>query len=186
MTILHAGGKFGGDGYKVSGGLHGVGVSVVNALSSTLEVWVRKAGQLYYQCYHQGLPVEAVKNIGVTEGSGTTVRFTADPEIFETIEFNYEYLTHRLRELAFLNRGVKIILQDERPPGRLFTSITGVLLHLSSMSIKRRIQFTKRSFISLKKLKIPKLKWQFNITIVLSKAFILLPIISIPPKGGPI
>jgi DNA gyrase subunit B len=114
LTILHAGGKFGGDGYKVSGGLHGVGVSVVNALSETLEVWVKKEGNLYYQCYHRGLPVEPVKIIGKAEGTGTTIKFKADPQIFETVEFSFEFLTHRFRELAFLNRGIKIILRDEK------------------------------------------------------------------------
>ena len=112
MTILHAGGKFGGDGYKVSGGLHGVGVSVVNALSETLEVWVRRDGKVYYQVYHQGKPEEAVKVIGEANTTGTTIRFVPDPEIFESCEFSFEHLTHRLRELAFLNRGVKIVLKD--------------------------------------------------------------------------
>lgn len=114
LTILHAGGKFGGDGYKVSGGLHGVGISVVNALSEILEVWVKKDGSLYYQCYHKGKPDEAVKVIGKAEGSGTIVKFKADPEIFESVEFSFDYLTHRFRELAFLNRGIKIILRDEK------------------------------------------------------------------------
>ncbi len=114
LTILHAGGKFGGDGYKVSGGLHGVGISVVNALSEILEVWVKKDGSLYYQCYHKGKPDEPVKVIGKAEGSGTIVKFKADPEIFESVEFSFDYLTHRFRELAFLNRGIKIILRDEK------------------------------------------------------------------------
>jgi DNA gyrase subunit B len=114
LTILHAGGKFGGDGYKVSGGLHGVGLSVVNALSETMEVWVKKEGSLYYQCYHQGKPVEPVKVIGKAEGSGTIEKFKPDPEIFETVEFSFDYLTHRFRELAFLNKGIKIVLRDEK------------------------------------------------------------------------
>lgn len=114
MTILHAGGKFGGQGYKVSGGLHGVGVSVVNALSETLEVWVKLDGQVHYQCYHKGKPEEAVKVIGTTEETGTVIKFYPDPEIFEVCEFSFEYLTQRLRELAFLNKGIKIILKDEK------------------------------------------------------------------------
>lgn len=114
LTILHAGGKFGGDGYKVSGGLHGVGVSVVNALSKELEVWVSRDGQLYYQCYHQGKPEAPVQAIGEAEVSGTKIRFLPDPEIFEVCEFSFDFLTHRLRELAFLNRGVEIVLKDER------------------------------------------------------------------------
>jgi DNA gyrase subunit B len=116
LTILHAGGKFGGDGYKVSGGLHGVGVSVVNALSEKLEAWVKLDGKLYYQCYHQGQPLAPVSVVGTVEEAvtGTTIKFYPDPTIFETCEFSFEYLTHRLRELAFLNRGVKIILKDEK------------------------------------------------------------------------
>lgn len=114
LTILHAGGKFGGDGYKVSGGLHGVGLSVVNALSQELEVWVRKNNKLYYQSYCKGSPNEPVKVVGEAQDTGTTIKFKPDSEIFETVEFSFEQLTHRLRELAFLNRGVKIILRDER------------------------------------------------------------------------
>jgi DNA gyrase subunit B len=114
MTVLHAGGKFGGEGYKVSGGLHGVGASVVNALSKKTEVWVKSKGHVHYQSYQKGKPDEPVKIIGEAEGTGTITRFTPDPEIFETCEFSFDYLTHRLREMAFLNRGVKIVLKDER------------------------------------------------------------------------
>jgi len=114
LTILHAGGKFGGDGYKVSGGLHGVGVSVVNALSEKLEVWVKRDGKLYYQQYRKGIPEEAVKMIGTTEETGTVIKFYPDSEIFEVCEFNFDYLTYRFRELAFLNKGVKIIVKDEK------------------------------------------------------------------------
>lgn len=114
LTILHAGGKFGGQGYKVSGGLHGVGVSVVNALSETLEAWVKRDGKIHYQCYHKGKPEEAVKVVGTTEETGTVIKFKPDPEIFEVCEFSFEYLTQRLRELAFLNKGIKIILKDEK------------------------------------------------------------------------
>jgi DNA gyrase subunit B len=114
LTILHAGGKFGGEGYKVSGGLHGVGVSVVNALSKHLEVWVKRGGQLYYQSYHCGIPDAPVAPIGVAADTGTIVRFEPDPEIFEVCDFSFEFLTHRLRELAFLNRGVKIVLKEEK------------------------------------------------------------------------
>lgn len=114
LTILHAGGKFGGEGYKVSGGLHGVGVSVVNALSKELEVWVKRDGRLYYQRYQQGKPDAPVKEIGEAEASGTKIRFLPDPEIFEVCEFSFDFLTHRFRELAFLNRGVEIVLKDEK------------------------------------------------------------------------
>ena len=116
LTVLHAGGKFENDNYKVSGGLHGVGVSVVNALSEWLEVEVRKEGNIYYQKYHRGKPEEDVKIIGSCEANehGTTVRFKADGDIFETLVYNYFTLSNRLKELAYLNRGLTIILSDLR------------------------------------------------------------------------
>ena len=116
LTVLHAGGKFENDNYKVSGGLHGVGVSVVNALSEWLEVEVRKEGNVYYQKYHRGKPEEDVKIIGSCEVNehGTTVRFKADGDIFETLVYNYFTLSNRLKELAYLNRGLTIILSDLR------------------------------------------------------------------------
>ena len=116
LTVLHAGGKFENDNYKVSGGLHGVGVSVVNALSEWLEVEVRKEGNIYYQKYHRGKPEEDVKIIGSCEESehGTTVRFKADADIFEVLVYNYFTLSNRLKELAYLNKGLTIILSDLR------------------------------------------------------------------------
>ena len=116
LTVLHAGGKFENDNYKVSGGLHGVGVSVVNALSEWLEVEVRKEGNIYYQKYHRGKPEEDVKIIGSCEANehGTTVRFKADGDIFETLVYNYFTLSNRLKELAYLNRGLTITLSDLR------------------------------------------------------------------------
>ena len=116
LTVLHAGGKFENDNYKVSGGLHGVGVSVVNALSEWLEVEVRKEGNVYYQKYHRGKPEEDVKIIGSCEVNehGTTVRFKADGDIFETLVYNYFTLSNRLKELAYLNKGLTIVLSDLR------------------------------------------------------------------------
>ena len=116
LTVLHAGGKFENDNYKVSGGLHGVGVSVVNALSEWLEVEVREEGNVYYQKYHRGKPEEDVKIIGSCEANehGTTVRFKADGDIFETLVYNYFTLSNRLKELAYLNKGLTIVLSDLR------------------------------------------------------------------------
>ncbi|MCP8617198.1 DNA topoisomerase (ATP-hydrolyzing) subunit B [Salirhabdus salicampi] len=115
MTVLHAGGKFGGGGYKVSGGLHGVGASVVNALSTMLEVFVHRDGNIYYQQYRRGIPQEDLKIIGETDITGTRTHFKPDPEIFsETEEYHYDTLANRLRELAFLNKGITITVEDKR------------------------------------------------------------------------
>ena len=113
-TVLHAGGKFGGNGYAVSGGLHGVGASVVNALSEYLEVEVKRDGHVHYQRYERGKTACQLKIIGDADTTGTTTTFKPDEEIFETLEYNYDTLLHRFREMAFLNRGVKIIITDDR------------------------------------------------------------------------
>ncbi|WP_432353700.1 DNA topoisomerase (ATP-hydrolyzing) subunit B [Sporosarcina sp. A2] len=115
MTVLHAGGKFGGGGYKVSGGLHGVGASVVNALSIETEVFVKRNGKLYEIKFSKGKVVQEVGEIGVSNETGTTTRFKADPEIFtETTTYEYGILAHRLQELAYLNRGLRITITDNR------------------------------------------------------------------------
>ena len=116
LTVLHAGGKFDNDNYKVSGGLHGVGVSVVNALSEWLEATVTRDGKIYRQTYERGVPTSPVKEIGVADANahGTVVRFKADDEIFETTVYDYSVLESRLKELAYLNKGLKIELADER------------------------------------------------------------------------
>jgi DNA gyrase subunit B len=114
LTVLHAGGKFGGEGYKVSGGLHGVGLSVVNALSEQLEVEVKRDQKIYLQKYARGITQTELKVIGEAEGTGTTITFKPDSEIFEDLVYSFETLAHRLRELSFLNKGLKIVLKDER------------------------------------------------------------------------
>jgi DNA gyrase subunit B len=115
LTVLHAGGKFGGGGYKVSGGLHGVGVSVVNALSTKLRVDVKLNGKLYTQSFTHGVPDEDLAEIGTSESNGTTVTFWADQDVFETTTYSYETLATRFREMAFLNKGLEIVIRDERP-----------------------------------------------------------------------
>ncbi|SNS54662.1 DNA gyrase subunit B [Anaerovirgula multivorans] len=114
LTVLHAGGKFGGGGYKVSGGLHGVGISVVNALSEYLEVEIRRNGKVYLQKYERGNPLQEVEIIGDTEETGTTISFKPDSEIFDELIYQFDTLEYRLRELAFLNKGVRVALKDER------------------------------------------------------------------------
>lgn len=115
MTVLHAGGKFDKDSYKVSGGLHGVGVSVVNALSEKMTAEVRRENKIYFQEYHKGIPVEKVKQIGTYKGdqTGTTITFKPDAEIFKVTKFNFDTVAERLRELAYLNKEVTMILKDE-------------------------------------------------------------------------
>ncbi|PKO18070.1 DNA topoisomerase (ATP-hydrolyzing) subunit B [candidate division BRC1 bacterium HGW-BRC1-1] len=118
LTMLHAGGKFENDAYKFSGGLHGVGVSVVNALSEWLEIEVKRGGKVYRQRFERGIAVSELEEIGTSRKTGTSVRFLADTKIFETIECNYDTLASRLREMAFLNRGVSVTIRDERGDGR--------------------------------------------------------------------
>ena len=119
MTVLHAGGKFGGGGYKVSGGLHGVGASVVNALSEWCTVTVSREGELWEQKYSRGVAISDLSKIGTTEGHGTKVSFKPDTDIFEETEYDFEILSNRLRELAFLNKGIRIVLEDKREENKI-------------------------------------------------------------------
>ena len=132
LTVLHAGGKFGGSGYKVSGGLHGVGSSVVNALSEWFEVEVSQEGHVHFQRFERGKPVCDLKVIGDTDKTGTLIRFKADPEIFtETTVYDFETLERRLREQAFLNAGLSISLTDRRNEDEVREEVYDNLIHVN-------------------------------------------------------
>ncbi|RXA19453.1 DNA topoisomerase (ATP-hydrolyzing) subunit B [Methanosarcina sp. MSH10X1] len=141
MTVLHAGGKFDKNTYKVSGGLHGVGVSVVNALSEWLEVEVSREGKKYLQRYIRGKPEADVQEIGISESTGTKTTFKPDAKIFETLDFDYDILSNRLRELAFLNRGLTISLRDLRIPegqAEIFTYNGGIVEFVEYLNKKKQ------------------------------------------------
>ncbi|WP_041902392.1 DNA topoisomerase (ATP-hydrolyzing) subunit B [Caldibacillus thermoamylovorans] len=149
-TVLHAGGKFGGSGYKVSGGLHGVGASVVNALSSEFEVYVHRNGKIHYQKYSRGLPLFDLKVVGETDHTGTTTHFTPDPEIFtETVEFDFDTLAKRIRELAFLNKGLRITLEDKRGEYRKkeFHYEGGIKSYVASLNKSKTVLFEEPIYI---------------------------------------
>jgi DNA gyrase subunit B len=166
MTVLHAGGKFGGEGYKFSGGLHGVGVSVVNALSEWLEVEVKREGKIHRQRYHRGVPEADLQVVGYTEETGTKVTFKPDPEIFtETTVFDYDVLQNRLRELAFLNKGIKIILEDRRKEGKsaVFQYDGGIKSFVEYLNRNREVLHAPPIYISGERDSIPvEIALQYN------------------------
>jgi DNA gyrase subunit B len=154
MTKLHAGGKFDKDSYKVSGGLHGVGVSVVNALSSWLEVNVYLNGKTFFQRYRRGVPEKPVAETGLTDRQGTVVRFEPDAEVFETTTFSFDVLSTRLRELAFLNKGILITICDERIPNpkvHEFKFDGGVREFVTDLNSKRTVIQTEPVYFDVKK-----------------------------------
>jgi len=153
LTKLHAGGKFGEGGYRVTGGLHGVGVSVVNALSEWLEVEVRREEKIFYQRFERGVPVSALKVKGKSTHSGTKITFKPDPQIFEEVNFNFETIAHRLRELAFLNAGLKINLKDERNPGKevSYKYEGGIIEFVKHLNKNKDVLFRNPIYISGKK-----------------------------------
>ncbi len=153
LTMLHAGGKFGGEGYKVSGGLHGVGLSVVNALSSSLEARVWRGGIEYVQSYVRGEPTGPVAESGGTERQGTQISFTPDAEVFEETAFSFDTLASRLREMAFLNKGINITITDERPDGRTkaFCYAGGILSFVQHLNKNKTVLHEEPIFISTQK-----------------------------------
>lgn len=152
MTTLHAGGKFDSDSYKVSGGLHGVGISVVNALSSKLDLEIKRDGAIFFQKYEIGLPVTEFKKIGKSDKTGTKVTFWPDDEIFEVMEYDYGILSKRLRELAFLNRGITIALSDERTDRKdLYYYEGGIVEYVEYLSGTKQKVHEKPIYLSAKK-----------------------------------
>ena len=151
FTVLHAGGKFGGGGYKVSGGLHGVGASVVNALSTDLTVQVFKDGNIYEQSYKRGAVLEDLKIIGTTDKHGTSVYFVPDPEIFqETTEFEFDKLANRVRELAFLNKGLKLTITDfrpEEPVRKSFCYEGGIKSYVEHLNKSKQVLFEEPIYV---------------------------------------
>ncbi len=149
MTILHAGAKFGGKTYQVSGGLHGVGASVVNALSSWLKVSVKRDGKVYYQEYEQGIPQGEVTEIGQANGTGTTITFLADEEIFGQARYDFNILSERMREMAYLNKGLEIFIQDERKDTELtFYFDGGITSFVRHLNRNRTVRHHQPIYIS--------------------------------------
>jgi DNA gyrase subunit B len=154
MTTLHAGGKFDRDSYKVSGGLHGVGVSVVNGLSEWLEVEIHRDGKRYTQKYERGVPANDLQELGATDRRGTVVSFLPDAEIFEKVDYQYEVLAQRLRELAFLTKGLKIVLEDQRaqkPRRQVFQYEGGIVSFVKYIDTAKTLLTPQPIFIQAEK-----------------------------------
>ena len=152
LTKLHAGGKFGGEGYKISGGLHGVGLSCVNALSEWLEVVVEQNGKIHKQLYKRGVPQEPLRVIGDTAKTGTSVTFMPDFEIFETLDFNYDELRSRFREIAFLNKGLTISIEDKRgeePVGETFRFDGGIVEFVDYLNRNKETLFESPVYVDV-------------------------------------
>ena len=149
LTKLHAGGKFGGEGYKISGGLHGVGVSCVNALSKTLIVEVKQDGKLFKQVYHRGVPETPLEVVGSAENTGTQITFYPDHEIFETLEFNFDTIKNRLRELAFLNKGITIEAIDHRQDkSEILHYDGGIIEFVNQLNLNKETIFPEPIYIN--------------------------------------
>lgn len=182
LTKLHAGGKFEGQAYKISGGLHGVGVSCVNALSEWMKVQIKKNGHLYSIAFDRGVTRYPLQQEGDSTEHGTTVSFKPDVEIFETTEYNFETLSARLRELAFLNPKLRIIISDERADKSAeFYYEEGIKSFVEYLNKTR--QKLHDTIYFEEKLRIQKLKLHFSGTILTKKTFTLLLITSIPLKA---
>ena len=150
LTVLHAGGKFGGGGYAVSGGLHGVGASVVNALSSTLSVEVHRGGDVWTQSYTVGVPDHPLKKAGKTDKTGTTIFFTPSSEIFETVDFDYETLRQRFQQMCFLNKGLKINLTDERSgKNDSYLYERGLIDYVEYLNSAKKVEVVHEEIISI-------------------------------------
>ena len=166
LTKLHAGGKFGGEGYKISGGLHGVGLSCVNALSEWLEVVVEQSGKIHKQLYKRGIPQEPLKVIGDTAQTGTSVTFMPDAEIFETLNFNYDELKSRFREIAFLNKGLTISIEDRRgeePVGEEFRYDGGIVEFVDYLNKNKETLFPEPVYVDVvNKTNQVEIAFQFN------------------------
>jgi len=149
LTKLHAGGKFDNDSYKISGGLHGVGVSVVNALSEYLDLEVRREGKVYRQSYQRGIPVHPLEEVGKTKRNGTKITFMPDSEIFKELDFSFDVLSNRLRELAFLNRGIRIVVDDERTDKKNeFFYKGGIVSFVEYINRNKKVLHNKPIYIS--------------------------------------